>query len=190
MTSLLRLMAASILIVASALGFAETESTPAQPYQHEGRQYPPILFATNAQVEDFKSIFESFGAFAEVDNESVGIPIGVRVLRGKRTKQDGASFSSAMLSASTLGLIPMVSNKEFKVLYDVFVQGRSIAQFTYQLDSTDVDHMWVGGIEHNKTSEGEAVFLRHSVSMFLNDIKEHEEVQAVFAEYWEYFGEE
>ena len=191
--SLSPVLATICLLFASVVSSAEPvtqDSQPVQPYQHEGRKYPPILFATNVEDPDFINKVESFAAFEKVDDKSVGMPLGVRVLKGKRVKQDGTSFSSVMLSATTLGLVPVVSNKEFKVYYDVFVQGNSIAQFTYQLDSTDVDHLWIGDNEVTKTSPDEAVFLEHSVSLFLKDIKDHKEIQAVFAEYWEYFGEE
>ena len=187
---LVRFFIATVLLWSASVSFAETVGQSQQRYHHQGRKYPPILFATNVEDTDIIKIMESFEAFTLVDDKSVGLPIGVRVLKGKRISHNGATFTSAMLTASTLGLIPMVSNKEFKVFYDVFIQGESIAQFKYQLDTTDVDHLWIGGNEMTETTSDEAVFLEHSVSLFLKDIKNHKEVQDLFAEYWAYFGEE
>jgi acyl-CoA synthetase (AMP-forming)/AMP-acid ligase II len=127
-------------------------------------------------------------SFEELDEKAVGLPIGVRVLKGYRTKQDGTQFTTMMLSASTLGIIPVVSNKEFKVRYDIFVQGKSIAQFEYMMDSTDVNNIWTSSYKDKKATPTEELFLKDTISQFFFDLQKEEKSQAVFAEYKEYFN--
>lgn len=159
-------------------------------YKHFGSKYPPVLFVTNIDDVPVKETLESYDAFSRLDTEAVGLPIGVRVVKGHRTKQDGTQFSTLMLSASTLGIIPIVSNTEFKVYYDVFVQGKSIKQFKYQVDSTDVDNLWSAPYGDREVKPSEAKFIEYTLPKFMSELRESEEVQLVFEEYREYFGED
>ena len=155
----------------------------------KGGKYPPVLFATNITQMDFKQKLEEYEAFSKLDTEAVGLPIGVQILMGHRTKQDGTQFSTLMLSASTLGLIPIVSNTEFKVFYRVYVQGEAVATFKYEMESTDVGMLWTQNQGERKTKPAEELFLEYTLPKFLTELKQDEEVQAVFNEYYEYFGE-
>ena len=167
------------------------QATPEiESYEHQGKQYPPVLFVTNVTETDVKEKLEAYKVFKRLDTESIGLPIGVRVLKGYRRKQDAALLSTVMLSASTLGIIPVVSNAEFKVHYDVFVQGKSIAKFKYQIDSTDVDNFWKGPNAERETKPSEELFIEHTLTKFLTELKDNQEVQAAFSEYWDYFDEE
>ncbi len=156
-------------------------------YQHDGKAYPPVFFVTNIDDKDFKEKLIAYEAFSKLDSDAVGLPIGVRVLKGHRTKQDGTQFSTLMLSASTLGIVPVVSNTEFLVYYDVFVQGDSIAQFKYQVDSKDVSNMWTMDHGEREVKPAEEMFMEQTMNQFLVDLKTSEVVQNVFEEYWEYF---
>lgn len=169
--------------------FAQDNVSPIVSYEHEGQAYPPVFFVTNIEDEEIKSMMEKYQAFMALDEDAVGLPIGVRVLKGHRTKQDGTQFSSLMLSASTLGIIPVVSNTEFKVRYDVFVQGKSIETFEYVMDSTDVDNFWTAAYKDYETSPTEEQFLMDTIPQFFTELKASEVSQEVFSEYWEYFSE-
>jgi hypothetical protein len=161
-----------------------------EEYQHDGLLYPPVFFVTNIEDDSFEEKLDAMASFKAIDKKSVGLPIGLRILKGHRTKQDGTQFTSLMLSASTLGIIPLVSNTQFKVRYDVFVQGKSIANYEYTMDSTDVDNMWTSAYKDFEIKPTESLFLHDSLSKFMRELAENEEVQAVFAEYREYFSEE
>lgn len=166
----------------------DKNQTLATEYQHSGKKYPPILFVTNIENDTFENKLKSYDAFADVSTEAVGLPIGIRVLKGHRTKQDGSQISTVLLSASTLGLIPIVSNTEFKVHYEVWVQGKLINTFKYQLDSTDVNNIWVANYGR-ETKPSEEQFIIDTLPQFFTELKKDEEAQAVFDEYWLYFEE-
>ncbi|MFS1701642.1 hypothetical protein FJ444_08745 [Aestuariibacter sp. GS-14] len=186
-----RFALASCLLSFAALSNAIAQESNAVifNYAHQGKAYPPVFFVTNVEDKSFKEKLVQYNAFAALDDKAVGLPIGVRVLKGHRTKQDGTQFSSLMLSASTLGIIPVVSNKEFKVRYDVFVQGKSIESFEYMMDSTDVNNFWTSAYKEHQTTPTEEQFLLDTLPQFLNELSKSDISQATFAEYWEYFSE-
>lgn len=176
-----------ILLLVSMVS-ANAKDQVADEYRHAGKVYPPVFFVSNIDDETVLQKLKDYNAFTKLDKDAVGLPIGVRILKGRRNKQDAASFSSTMLSASTLGLIPVVANTEFKVHYDVFVQGKSIATFKYQMDATEVANLWTVGRNTGETKPSEVLFIEHTIPKFLNEMKHSSEVQAVFQEYWEYFN--
>lgn len=180
------------LCIVSVLSFAQDEEKADEKFQqikytHEGAKYPPVFFVTNVEGDEFKQNFEGFNAFESLDKEAVGLPIGVRVINLVQRKMDGGSFASAMISASTLGLIPVVSNKSFKVRYDVFVQGESIADFEFEMTSTDVENFWATDTNLDVNDQQKA-FLNLTINNFLEEVKQSKEIQEVFAEYNIYFG--
>ena len=181
---------ASILLTNIGGAGAEESGSAIFDYKHEGALYPPVFFVSNDKDQALRSKLEQYSAFTALDEQAVGLPIGVRILKAQRTKQDGKQISSILLSASTLGLIPVVSNTEFKVRYDVFVQGKSLVHFEYSMDSTDVDNFWTAAYKEHETSPTEEQFLLDTLPKFLDELKSSTVIQDVFAEYWEYFGEE
>jgi hypothetical protein len=187
-----RLFGAFLISVFSSASICADEEieSEAVTYQHAGEKYPPVLLVTNIDKPSMVQIFESHKAFSRVDKEAVGLPIGVRVLKLHRTKNDGTQFSSLMLAASTLGIVPVISNKEFKVRYDVFVQGDIVSTFTYQVESTDVSNFWSGPRNDHETKPEEQLFIEESVSRFLVELKESVDTQEVFQEYRDYYGKD
>lgn len=168
---------------------AQQNVKPIFHYEHKGNTYPPVFFVTNVEDKSIKEKVESYEAFAALDEKAVGLPIGVRILKGHRTKQDGTNASSILLSASTLGIIPIVSNTEFKVRYDVFVQGEPIETFEYTMDSTDVSNLWTAAYKEHETTPTEEQFLLDTIPQFLKELRESKVSQETFSEYWEYFSE-
>jgi hypothetical protein len=158
-------------------------------YTHEGRAYPPVYFQTNIEDGSFKELLTSINAFDELNETAVGLPIGLLVRKDLRMKSDAKGISSILLSASTLGLVPVMSNKEFSVRYDIFLQGKSVANYSYEMTTGDVENLWSGAGAAGRQSlkPEEEIFMEHSINSFLNDLKADESVQAVFAEYDKYY---
>ena len=184
---IIKLIGAALLTLVSSITIGKEQTNVVDQYQHTGKQYPPVFFVTNIENVKFEEELSQFGAFSDISKESVGLPIGLRVLKGHRTKQDGTQFSSLMLSASTLGIIPIVQNTEFKVHYEVWVQGKLIKTFKYQMDSTDVNNIWTSNYSSRETKPTEEVFIVDTLPQFLTELAKEDELQAVFNEYWLYF---
>ncbi|MES9848693.1 MAG: hypothetical protein AB2652_21210 [Candidatus Thiodiazotropha endolucinida] len=184
-------LAASLALLFNPGVFAEEQVTnEIKSYQHKGEKYPPILLVTNINIPSIYQLLNKYQAFSRVDKEAVGLPIGVRILKLHRTKSDSTQFTTLMLAASTLGIVPVVSNKEFKVRYDVFAQGEIVSTFTYQTKSTDVNNLWMGANNEHETKPEEELFIEDSVSRFLSELKDSADTQALFQEYREYYPSE
>lgn len=190
-----RIVMPKVLLLASVMMSAYSVAEDAAPttmqtvaYSHQGELYPPVFYVTNLDDTDFTNKLSAANAFSSLEKNMVGLPIGLRAVKIHKNVADGASVSTGLLAASTLGLIPVVSNVEFKVRYDIFVQGDSIANFEYQMTSSEVTNLWsMDG--QQKMKPAEELFMENSINLFLNDLKNSAEAQAVFAEYYEYFGE-
>lgn len=184
-----RAFISAVCLFFSTVATGEEQAALANEYEHSGQKYPPVFFVSNIDSFKFDDKLRAFQAFSDISSEAVGLPIGVRVLKGHRAKQDGTQFSSLMLSASTLGLIPVVQNTEFKVHYEVWVQGELLQTFKYQLDSTDVNNMWTMNYTSRETTPTEDQFIVDTLPQFLTELKQESEIQSVFDEYWLYFKE-
>ncbi|MCV6615009.1 MAG: hypothetical protein OIF35_08525 [Cellvibrionaceae bacterium] len=181
-------LAASLALGSVNSNAEQAKAKPQAPetYQHQGKKYPPVMFYSNIDDVDIKQLLQNYQAFSELDESAIGAPIGIRVLNFRRNRQDGTQASSLMLSATTLGLIPIVSNQDFNVYYDVFIQGEPIARFKYTYNTTDVHNIWAADSKQKAEPE-EVLFIKHTLPKFLNELKKSEEAQALFAEYWDYF---
>lgn len=155
-------------------------------YHHEGPKYPPLFYQSNIDNESFKQALLARQAFSRLDEDAVGLPIGLMVIKNLSAKIDAAGFTSMMLAAGTLGLVPMVNNKEFTVYYIVFVHGERIARFEYAMSSADVEMLWSAGQQRGIKPE-EETFLENTIPRFLADVQKDEKVRAVFDEYYQYF---
>ncbi|MCG7994487.1 MAG: hypothetical protein JAZ06_03585 [Candidatus Thiodiazotropha taylori] len=181
-------LAVSLALIFNTGVFAEDQATDEiPPYQHSGTRYPPILLVTNINSPSMSDLLNKYHAFSRIDKEAVGLPIGVRILKLHRTKNDSMQFTTLMLAATTLGIVPVISNKEFKVRYDVFAQGEIVSTFTYQTNSTDANNIWMGVENENETKPDEELFIKESVSRFLSELKDSTDTQALFQEYREYY---
>ena len=182
------LLATASLIAGKCIAAEDSGVDNATPYEHDGQKYPPILLVTNIEQPSLPQLLNKYQAFSEVNEEAVGLPIGVRVLKLHHTKNDTTQFSTLMLAASTLGIMPIVSNKQFKVRYDVFTQGEIVSTFTYEIESTDVSNLWSDPANKNKTKPEEELFIEESISRFLTELEDSSEIQELFQEYRDYYG--
>ncbi|MCV6620373.1 MAG: hypothetical protein OIF51_01315 [Cellvibrionaceae bacterium] len=170
--------------------FAEDSQEIFTPYKHKGEKFPAVFFVSNIQKETYLNKLKQHEAFDRLDKEAIGLPIGLRVYKGRHVKQDGTQFSSVMLSATTLGLLPVVSNTEFTLYYDVFVQGKLLERFEYSMDSTQVNNIWTNPHGSDETKPAEEVFMETSIDRFLHDLSKSEKAKKLFSEYREYFSPE
>ncbi len=183
-------------LIIMALGFVQTiaaeeareQPVKAEKYQHQGKLYPPVFFKTNVTALPIKEKLESYNAFTKLDEEAVGSPIRVLALNGAQRKQDAAGFSSAMLSITTLGIIPIVSSKVYRVLYVVVVGDEVISSHHYEMTSSEVQNLWTLD-NSQKLKPEEEVFLEQSIDKFLTEVAANEELAELFDEYYLYAPE-
>ena len=140
---------------------------------------------------DIKEILDAENAFEALDKEAVGAPLAVIAVSDLRMKSDATAFSSLMLSASTLGLVPIVSNKEYKVAYFIYAGGDLVDKYVYSMTSSDVENMWSGRPrDKDELKPAEELFLEQTASEFLNEVAENQKLKDLFDEYYLYASRE
>lgn len=162
-----------LLFLLPSLGWAQTEV------------YPDMLLVTNVELDDFEQDLIDSNQFNSISQKAYGAPIALRIIRGVRERENGLSVSSLFVSASSLGIIPVVTNKESRIQYELYVQGELIAKFNYEKTTTEVESGWVD--KPRVIPEWEKQFIKQSIALFLRDLDQHEQAQAIFQEYWQYF---
>ncbi len=82
--------------------------------------------------------------FSKLDKELVGSPITLRVTHSVRPTSGGQAvgFLSAIISGTSLGLIPMVTNEQFVLRYEILLQGKSVSTYSFERTSTRAINMW------------------------------------------------
>ena len=160
-------------------------STAALADEHH---YPPMQFFSSISKDKLLEALRAEEAFSELDNDALGSPITIRVRHYTKITAGGsaAAFSSAVLSGSTLGLIPVVSNDDLVVNYEVMVHGDPIVSFEYIENFTDVDSLYDS--DFNKLEGPALEWAESTVQMFLADVRDHEAVNELFSEYRFYFA--
>lgn len=187
-TNGIKLIAALVISLGlSQTALADRTEKPAtvKKYQHEGKIYPPVFFETNITALPIKDKLESYQAFTRLDEKAVGSPIKVLALNRAQRKQDAAGFSSAMLSITTLGIIPVVSSKVYRVLYLVIIGDEVISSHHYEMTSSEVQNLWTLD-NSQKLKPEEEIFLEQSIDQFLTEVAAHKELAELFEEYYLY----
>ncbi|TKB46282.1 hypothetical protein [Thalassotalea mangrovi] len=99
-----------------------------------------------------------------------------------------SQFTTGLLSASTLGLVPVVSNNDLTIYYRIRLQKNTISEFSYSKNFTDAGFLWAGP-NQELTDEAKA-WVESTVPMFLQDLRKDKKLKAMIDEYEYYFGGE
>ena len=108
---------------------------------------PPMRFLSTIAREELLTIFKSQPMLAGLDLEVPGSPLTLVVTHTLRPTAAGQATGlvSAILSGSTLGLIPVVSNERLVVRYEVMLNGKSIASRDFERTATRAQNLWSAG---------------------------------------------
>lgn len=154
---------------------------------------PPMNFyASVASTELFQRIKES-PAFARVDKELVGSPIQLRVTHSLQPTAGGqaAGLLSAIWAGGTLGLLPVVTNNNLVLSYEIRVNGQEIARYDFSRSFTRAVNIWT---EKNDPTYGLGQdgldWAKSTAAEFVAKAAEDPAVIALAREYAFYFGKE
>ena len=151
--------------------------------------YPPMNFISSVSHDKLLEEIRKVSEFEDLDQDALGSPIVLRVRHFTRMTAGGsaAGIGSAVLSGSTLGIIPIVTNNDLVVKYEFTVHGTPIASFEYEENFTEVESLY----DMNTELEGDMLaWAEGTVTQFIQDVEGNAEIQAVFDEYRYYFGED
>lgn len=168
------------------------EASPAPPAA-SADSLPPMNFAASVAGDELFLLVKAAPAFARLEKELVGSPIQLRVTHSLRPTAGGqaAGLLSAIWAGSTLGLLPVVTNNNLVLSYEVLVNGEEVARYEYSRSFTRAVNIWA---QRNDPTYGLGQdgldWARSTASEFAAKASQDPAVVALAREYAFYFGSE
>ena len=103
------------------------------------------FFLNSSQFEDaFYEKVKEVDLFNDLSKDHVGSPYDLTIFFADQATSGGtaAEATSVLLAASTLGIIPIVSNDDKTLRFEIWVNRRTYATYEYTANFSDVSNMW------------------------------------------------
>jgi len=153
---------------------------------------PPMKFIASVAEDELYQGVKSVPAFSQLDKDLVGSQIVVVVTHGFKPTAAGQAtgFLSALVSGSTLGLIPLVTNNSLVLTYEIRVNGDDIVRRDYERSFTRVQNIWANKDDptHGLGEEG-LEWARTTSAQFATEASTDPAVLELATEYRYYFGD-
>ena len=169
---------------------ADSSPKPVPSVAPAARAYPPMLFASSVAVDEIYELLKARPGFEHLDKETSGTPLYLLVTHSVRPTSGGAAAGmvTGLLAATTLGLIPTVTNEEFVVRYEVWLQGRPISSYSFTRTKTRASNMWSGAsAEHHGLGREGLEWIKSTVDEFAAKLAADPELARVQADIDYYF---
>ena len=181
--------APSVASAADAPAVIQTAVDAAPPASNA---LPPMKFIASVAEDELYQGVKSVPAFSQLDKELVGSQIVVVVTHGFKPTAAGQAtgFLSALVSGSTLGLIPLVTNNSLVLTYEIRVNGDDIVRRDYERSFTRVQNIWANKDDptHGLGEEG-LEWARTTSAQFATEASTDPAVLELATEYRYYFGD-
>ena len=171
---------------------APVMQTAAAPPPPASNALPPMKFIASVAEDELYQGVKSVPAFSQLDKDLVGSQIVVVVTHGFKPTAAGQAtgFLSALVSGSTLGLIPLVTNNNLVLTYEIRVNGDDIVRRDYERSFTRVQNIWANKDDptHGLGEEG-LEWARTTSAQFAAEAAADPAVLELATEYRYYFGD-
>ena len=171
---------------------APVMQTAAAPPPPASNALPPMKFIASVAEDELYQGVKSVPAFSQLDKDLVGSQIVVVVTHGFKPTAAGQAtgFLSALVSGSTLGLIPLVTNNNLVLTYEIRVNGDDIVRRDYERSFTRVQNIWANKDDptHGLGEEG-LEWARATSAQFAAEAATDPAVLELANEYRYYFGD-
>jgi hypothetical protein len=168
-------------------------SAPATPATSAESPLPPMSFYSSVATDELLTRLKSVPAFGKVEKELYGSPIQVRITHSLQPTAGGqaAGLLSAIWAGSTLGLLPVVTNNNLVLTYEIQVNGKDVAHYEFNRSFTRAINIWS---EKNDPTYGlgaEGIeWVRTTVDEFAAKAAKEPAVLELAKEHQFYFGAE
>ncbi len=117
---------------------------------------PPMHFVSSLAEKELYALFRAAPGFSTLDDELYGSPLKLVVTHTSRPTAGGqaAGLLSAVISGSTLGIIPMVTNDHLVVRYEVMLNGKTVTSYSFERTATRAINIWSGGGDYGLGKAG------------------------------------
>ncbi|CZF79404.1 hypothetical protein GCE9029_01441 [Grimontia celer] len=141
-------------------------------------------------IDDFvEDELDKDSFYQHLDKDVPGTPIRF-VTYVERVRTSGgfaAETTSGLLAASTLGLVPIVRNKDFKVVFRVIVNGKVITEYEYVKNVTDATSLYT--LKDTELSDDLKVWVSDVLKQTTQKLKRDKALLDLIAEYKYYYGD-
>lgn len=151
--------------------------------------FPPLQYAGTVAGDELYTLIKANPRFAKLDKELVGSPVSLRVTQSFALSSGGKAtgLASAILAGGTLGLLPVVTNGDLVITYEMVVNGTVLSTYAYQKNFTRSQNIYSTDTTYGLGKDGLA-WTRTTVEQFLADAAKDPKLDALLAEYQFYFG--
>lgn len=181
------------LLAVSAAWGTEPAVTPAvatpAPAPALDAALPAMNFYSSIADDELFDIVKTNAAFAKLDKELIGSPITLRIRHSLQPTATGKATGllSAIWTGGTLGLLPAITNNSFVVTYEVRVQGRDVATWSYQRNFTRAVNIWAKDETYGLGKEG-FEWMKTTAAEFAAAAAHDSRLVDLKREYEQYFG--
>jgi len=154
---------------------------------------PPMNFHASVAGNELFAKVKASATFARAEKELVGSPIQLRVSHSLIPTAGGqaAGLLSAIWAGSTLGLLPVVTNNNLVLTYEVRVNGKEVSRYEYQRSFTRAVNIWAN--QNDATyglGEDGLAWVLSTADEFVARAAQDPALHALGAEYAFYFGKD
>jgi len=168
----------SALLAPLAAVAADTASSPV---------LPTLRFAGDALGNGFFDQIQKAPEFQKMDREALGSPIELRVYHTYRINR-GSVTTTGLLSAVTIGILPVVASGEHTIVYEIVVNGTPLSTYKYSKSLTHAHNIWSGADTTFGMGKEGVEWARSTVDLFLKDAGADPKLAALTTEFDYYFG--
>jgi hypothetical protein len=182
------------LAAASCLGIlsAPVIAQPASPAPAStSAALPAMGLYSSVERDELVTALKATPAFANIDGDLPGSPFAVVVTHSLRNTAAGnaSGFFSALIAGTTLGLLPVVTNRSLVVTYEIRVNGHDITSYTYEKTYTRAVNIWAEAHNPSRGLGKDGLdWIRSTALSFAADASKDAKLAELVREYDFYFS--
>jgi len=160
-----------------------------EPVSAPDTALPAMNFYSSIADDELYDIVKTNAAFAKLDKELLGSPITLRIRHSLQPTSAGKATGllSAIWTGGTLGLLPAITNNSFVVTYEIRVQGKDVASWSYQRNFTRAVNIWAKDQTYGLGKEG-FEWMKTTAAEFAAAAANDSRISDLKREYERYFG--
>lgn len=124
---------------------------------------------------------------SQVATDNYGTPIRLLITNHSDVTAGGnvSGFMSAMLAGGSLGLLPMVTNADQVLVYEIRVNGATVARYNYTANFTEAKNIYS---DPTKLDPRIKAFVLSTIDNFVADLNKDGALTPIQQDYQYYFG--
>jgi hypothetical protein len=148
-----------------------------------------MSLASSIAYEELYDALKKIPRFASMDKDKPGSPITIRVTHsyGHTSAGTASAIASAILAGGTLGLLPVFSNRDLVITYEVFVNETLVSSFSYSKNLTRVFNIHSTDKTHGLGADGLA-WVTGTAAQFAADLERDPGYARIQVEYVYYYS--